>query len=610
VDPDLAALADAHGVGTRYVNWQSVEIEVDPEVVISVLRLLDVDPSDPAALANTAHAPVAPPATHTGPVTSLPTSPSTWGWMLQLYALRSAGSWGVGDFADLATFTAWAASTGAGAILLNPLHAVAFDDAAGDSVPASPYSPSSRRFINPLYLRIEHTDAYRDAGAGLRGQVDALRPAVDPGETIDYDTAWRAKRKALELLWAAQPEHAAVSGEGGIDQPALRHFATFNALVEQHGADWRRWPEELRHPGAPGVAASAACRIDAIAFHAWLQRLCAEQLRVANAAAAGMPVGIVHDLAVGIDPGGADAWMLQDVIAAGAKIGAPPDAFNQQGQDWGLATWRPDRLAATGYAAYRDMLRGIFGHAGGLRVDHVAGLWRLWWVPPGKSADQGTYVHCDPDAMLGILVDEARAAGSSVIGEDLGTVLPIVTEGLQERNLLGSAVLWFTRDADGGFVPPAEWPERVLATVSTHDLPTAAGYLTGEHVLARAEAGVLGRDVKEEWAAAAQDRARLLALLDAEGLIEADSTDEEIIIALHELLARTPCRLVLASPYDVLGEVRQPNLPGTLEQYPNWRIPLPLLLEEVLEDPRMRHVAEILNARSRPSPVAERARPG
>jgi 4-alpha-glucanotransferase len=440
-----------------------------------------------------------------------------------------------------------------------------------------------------VYLRIERTEAYRTADPALKARVDALRPG-NPANVIDYDAVWRAKRAALTLLWNGQ--------NGQIPDSALTSFATFNALVEQHGADWRRWPDEVRHPDASGVA-SASTR--EIAFQAWLQELCAEQLRVANDAAAGLPVGIVHDLAVGIDPGGADAWMLQDVIAAGAKIGAPPDAFNQQGQDWGLATWRPDRLAATGYAAYRELLRGIFAHARGLRVDHVAGLWRLWWVPPGESPDQGTYVHYDPDAMLGVLVEEARAAGAAVIGEDLGTVLPIVTEGLRERNILGSAVLWFTRDAGGDFLPPAKWPERALATISTHDLPTAAGYLSGEHVRARAEAGVLGRDVEEERASAADDIARLKTLLSNEGLEGADPIE-----ALHELLARTPCRLVLASPYDVLGEVRQPNLPGTVDQYPNWRIPLPLLLEEVVQDPRMHRVAEILSrrdGRSRPSPA-------
>jgi 4-alpha-glucanotransferase len=577
-------------VATWYEDWQSSPVDVDPEVVTSVLRLLDVDVSDPAA------ALAAAPAKRdvTGALADeLPTFPPTWGWMLQLYGLRSAGSWGVGDFADLAAFTTWAAAAGAGAILLNPLHAVAFSDARGDSVPASPYSPSSRRFINPMYLRIEDTGAYRDADAALRARVDALKPATGDAEVIDYDTAWRAKRAALELLWpTVRP--------GPVDDPALADFATYNALAERHGADWRAWPAHLRHPGDP---ATAAAEPDLVAFHAWLQQLCAEQLRAANDAAGDMTVGIVHDLAVGIDPGGADAWMLQDVLATGAKIGAPPDSFNQQGQDWGLATWRPDRLAATGYAAYRELLRGIFAHASGLRVDHVAGLWRLWWVPPEGTAAEGTYVRYDPDAMLGILVEEARAAGAVVVGEDLGTVLPVVTEGLRDRNILGSAVLWFTRDAEGDFVPPEKWVERALATISTHDLPTATGFLSGEHVLARAEAGVLGRDVQEEWAAATEDRTKLLALLDSEGLVAPDATDEEIVVAMHELLARTPCRLVLASPYDVLGEVRQPNLPGTVDQYPNWRIPLPLPLEQIVADPRMHRVGEIFSARSRRSPA-------
>jgi 4-alpha-glucanotransferase len=562
---NLEELAGAYGVATTYENWQGVHVAVDPEVIAKVLGLLDTSkPPPPTPAGVSEHA-------------QLPPSPFTWGWMVQVYSLRSAGSWGVGDFADLATFTAWAAGLGAGAILLNPLHAVACSSAAGDPVPPSPYSPSSRRFINPIYLRIEDTGAYRTADASTQAEVDALKPTNNT-TVIDYDTVWRAKHTALKRLWNGQKAQDS--------EPALTTFATFNALVERHGADWRQWPDD--------VDADA----DEIAFQAWLQELCAEQLRAANAAAAGMAIGIVHDLAVGIDPGGADAWMLQDVIAAGAKIGAPPDAFNQQGQDWGLATWRPDRLAATGYAAYRDLLRGIFAHASGLRVDHVAGLWRLWWIPPGEPADRGTYVSYDADAMLGILVEEARAAGATVIGEDLGTVLGIVTQGLRERDILGSAVLWFTRDWNGDFRPPAQWPERALATISTHDLPTAAGYLSGDHVRARAEAGVLSRDVEEERRQAADDVSRLKKLIDQEGL-----ADEDPIVALHELLARTPCRLVLASPYDVLGEIRQPNLPGTVDQYPNWRIPLPLPLEEVVEDPRMVKVAAILKNRSQPSPA-------
>jgi 4-alpha-glucanotransferase len=561
VDQDLARLAAAYGVATWYENWQGVHVEVDPDVVVAVLRLFDVDAGSPATVRESLRTAPARPATSA----ALPPAPSAWGWMLQLYGLRSASSYGVGDLADLATFTRWAASTGAGAVLLNPLHAVS----PIDPIPASPYSPSSRRFVNPLYLRVE-----------------GMAPSTGATDLVDHAETWRAKRAVLQQRWAESSEPAA-----DLD-PALRDFATYNALAERHGGDWRTWPAGLRRPDGPDVAAARAALADRVAFHAWLQRLCDEQLDEVRRAAAGMPIGIVHDLAVGIDPGGADAWMLQDVLATGARIGAPPDAFNQQGQDWGLTSWRPDRLAATGYAAYRDLLRGVFRHAGGLRVDHVAGLWRLWWVPPGASADQGTYVHYDADAMVGILVEEARAAGAVVVGEDLGTVLPTVTEGLREREILGSAVLWFTRDASGAFVPPAKWPERALASISTHDLPTAAGFLRGEHVTARAAAGVLGRDVEEELAAAEDDWRRLFELFAAEGL---DASDP--VFALHEVLARTPCRMVLASPYDVLGEARQPNLPGTTDQYPNWRIPLPLTLEELTADDRVHRVIGLFNSR-------------
>ncbi|WP_433617283.1 4-alpha-glucanotransferase [Dactylosporangium sp. CA-139114] len=569
-DESLAAEAAARGVATWYETAGHRRVDIDPEVVRSVMALLEPRGAGVAPAA--------------APVT-LPEVPRTWGWMIQLYGVRSAASWGVGDFADLAVFARWAALTGAGAILVNPLHAVA----PVDPMPPSPYSPSSRRFVNAVYLRVEDLPEYRAADAELRSRVDALRPAS--ADLIDYDTVWRAKRSALELLAADLPDIADCSDV----EPALRDFATYTALAEVHGVDWREWPQELRRPGPAAYAAADPKRA---AFHVWLQRRCAEQLAAANAAAADMAVGIVHDLAVGIDPGGADAWTLQDVIAQGAKVGAPPDAFNQQGQDWGLATWRPDRLAATDYEAYRTLLRGIFEHAGGLRVDHVAGLWRLWWIPPGHGAAQGAYVHYDAESMLGVLIEEAVRAGAVVVGEDLGTVEPVVTQTLQARNILGSAVLWFTRDDDGAFIPPAQWPANAMASISTHDLPTATGFLTGEHVHARAEAGVLTRPVPQEQAAADQDRAALLALLSAEGLADETSTDAELVVAMHRLLTRTPCRIVLASPYDVLGEPRQPNLPGTSQQYPNWRIPLPLKLEELTADPRMLQIAEILDARA------------
>ena len=595
MDAALVELAGAYGVATSYWDWQGRLVHVDPDVVVAVLGVLGVDatrpktalkeiPDRPRTLVTTDGEPgwYERPDGTTVIVTPdrLPEPARTWGWMLQLYALRSAASWGAGDFADLARFAEWAAETGAGALLLNPLHAVP----PIRPVPASPYSPSSRRYVNPLYLRVEDTSAYRLADPDTRAAVDRLRPPADT-DLIDYDAVWDAKRQALELLW--RTENPRPSDDG---------FATYCALAELHGADWRRWPAELHRPDGPGVARARAAAADRVAFHAWLQRLCDEQLAAAAKAAAGMQIGIVHDLAVGIDPGGADGWMLQDVLAQGIRIGAPPDAFNQLGQDWGLAAWRPDRLAATGYRAYRDLLAASLRHGGGLRVDHVAGLWRLWWIPPGASPDQGTYVRYDAKAMLGALLTEAHRAGAVVIGEDLGTVLPEVRQAMSERQVLGSAVLWFTRrweEPGQPFLPPAEWPRLALASISTHDLPTVPGFLTDEHVRVRAQLGILGRTVAEELAVAEADRAALRDLLAAEGL-----AGEAPVPALHMLLARTPCRLVMASPYDALGEVRQPNLPGTVDGYPNWRIPLPVPLDELIGDERMLAIARILARRS------------
>jgi 4-alpha-glucanotransferase len=372
----------------------------------------------------------------------------------------------------------------------------------------------------------------------------------------------------------------------------LRDFATFCALAQRHGPHWSRWPRELQHP------ATASADPQEVAFHAWVQHRCNEQLAAARDAAHGMAIGVVHDLAVGVDPEGADAWALQDVLATGVTVGAPPDTFNQQGQNWGLPPWRPDRLAATGYAAYRDMLRAVLAHADGLRIDHVAGLWRLWWVPPGASPAQGTYVRYDAAAMLAALALEAHRAGAVVIGEDLGTVEPEVTETLATQRMLGCAVLWFARDEQTPGTPllaPQRWPQQAAASISTHDLPTAVGFLRGEHVRARAALGLLN-DEAAEWAQAAAERAELISLLRAEGLLGTEN-EEEIVVAMHALLARTPCRLLLVSPYDVVGEIRQPNLPGTIDEYPNWRLPLPVTLEQLQRDPRVGRVVEALRLR-------------
>lgn len=648
LDGDLRELAAAHGVATEYRDGARRRVQVDADVVVGVLGLLDVDATTPharrAALAlarehaargdlpgTIAVRPDAPrpipepgvlideqgarrdvtraiPA-GLGPgwyrleladrqVTVVVAPPRlaeprrSWGWMLQLYALRSRASWGIGDLGDLRAFAEWTGREhGASAVLLNPLHAIT----PVPPVQPSPYTPSSRRFATPLALSIPDLAAYSRASDAVRREVDALRPHTH--DRIEHDRVWAAKRSALELLWRSEgrPDQA---GAGRDESPDLVEFATFCALAERHGARWSRWPAELRHPAGADVARAREELAPRVAFHAWVQQQVQAQLGAARDTARAAGVRIVHDLAVGCDPEGADAWALQDVLALGVDVGAPPDDFSRQGQNWGLPPWRPDRLDATGYAAYRDLLRALLRQADGLRIDHVAGLWRLWWVPPGASPDRGTYVHYDADVMLAVLTLEAHRAGALVIGEDLGTVEPEVTAGLAERSILGSSVLWFTRDEAAPGRPllaPEAWPECSTATISTHDLPTASGFLRGEHVRARAELGLLGDGdaVVAEQARARIDRLELVELLREQGLVTGeDPGEDQIVVALHALLARTRCRLALVSPYDMVGEPRQPNLPGTIDEYPNWRLPLPLGLEELRSDPQVRAVTD------------------
>jgi 4-alpha-glucanotransferase len=574
-----------------------------------------------------------------------------WGWAVQLYALRSAGSWGMGDFADLATLAAWsgsAAGGGADVLLVNPLHACA----PTHPVQPSPYYPVSRRFLSPLYLRPELTPEYAAATPATRAAVDDYaatarrgRPAAEVagpvaaeraefGELIDRDAVWAAKRAALELLFAAGaapgPDRAA--GEGpdtsrgsaaaadaaDDDDEELSDFATWCALAEEYGPDWRAWPAELRDRAPAALAAARVRLAGLVAFHRWLQRRAEQQLAAAQQAArdAGMRVGVVHDLAVGVDPGGADTWAGRDAYAPGASIGAPPDLFNQQGQDWGLPPWRPDRLAETGYAPVRRMIAAVLARGGGLRVDHILGLFRLWWIPGGAGAAGGTYVRYDAAAMLGVLALEAVKAGALIVGEDLGTVEPTVATSLDEFGVLGSSVLWFENDADGAPLPPDAWRARTMASVTTHDLPTAAGFLVGEHVRVRAERGLLTRPVADEAADWRRDRDALLAHLVAHGLldeppatVDGDLSPEQVraaALAMHRLLVATPSKIILAALGDAVGDRAQPNLPGTVDSYPNWRLPVRdedgrvLSLEDLMTDQRVIRLAAILAEAAHP----------
>ncbi len=495
----------------------------------------------------------------------LPEGFRTWGWAVQLYALRSRTSWGIGDLADLREFADWSrTSLGAGAIILNPLHAVL------PFVPqeASPYFPSSRRYRNPLYLRVEEVPGAADAGAEL-DRLAAQGRALTGERRIDRDAVFRLKMAALESLWAAGERVAddGLTRYRAREGRALEEFATFCALAERHRAGWKQWPESYRHPASPAVARFAAEHARRVAFHAWIQWQLDEQM-----ARAGRSLRLVTDLAIGFDGEGADAWSWQDVLARDVTVGAPPDEFAHEGQDWGTPPFVPHRLRARGYQPFVETVRAGFRHAGGMRIDHVMGLFRLFWVPGGGTARHGAYVRYPTDDLLAILALESERAGALVVGEDLGTVEPGVRERLAAERILSTRVLWFEPG------PPAGYPALSLAAVTTHDLPTVRGLWTGSDLEEQRRVGVVPNVPGTEAL-----RARVRALI---GLPD-DAPADVVALTIHRRLAEAPSTLLAATLEDALGVVERPNLPGTTQdRRANWALALPETLEDIQTDPR------------------------
>jgi 4-alpha-glucanotransferase len=531
-----------------------------------------------------------------------------WGLATQLYSVRSQRSWGIGDLTDLTDLAVWAGLRhGAGFVLVNPLHAAA----PTAPMEPSPYLPTSRRFVNPLYLRVEAVPEFayvRHRGRIRKARAEAAAHA-DRSELIDRDAAWKAKRAALQSVYLVQRSagrELAYDAYRAREGPSLDDFAIWCALAPKYGADWHQWPEALQHPANPAVRDFAAKHADAVDFHRWLQWQLDDQLTAAQSVAvqSGMSLGIMHDLAVGVDPNGADAWALQDVLALGVTAGAPPDEFNQLGQDWSQPPWRPDQLVEHAYEPFRALVNAVLRHAGGVRIDHIIGLFRLWWIPKGAPPTEGTYVRYDHEAMIGIVALEAHRAGAVVVGEDLGTVEPWVRDYLADRGLLGTSILWFELDRDrgGGPLEAQRWREYCLSSVTTHDLPPTAGYLAGEHVRLRQELGLLTRPVDEELAGDRAEQAAWLDELRRVGLLGEDPDVEQIVLALYRYLGRTPSKLLALSLADAVGDVRTQNQPGTTDEYPNWRVPLTgpdghrLLLEDVFRDRRAARLAEAMNA--------------
>ena len=596
---DLRRRAAAMGINVTYWDWTGREVTVGDDTLAAILDALGDVPPAPAA-----------PLTH-DPHASAPVPPKrAWGFAAQLYSLRSRGSWGHGDLRDLANLARWSArDLGADFVLINPLHAAE----PLPPVSPSPYLAMSRRFISPLYLRIEDIPEYQSLPHSERTRLNALAApllvASGTADLIDRDAVWTAKRAALEII---RPVPLSPERQASLDEfkashgRALQDWATWCAIAEVRGPDYRTWPGYLRDPRSAEVAVLRGDLARQAEFHIWTQWLVAEQAAAAQQAArdAGMSIGVICDLAVGEHPGGADAWSGQDTFVRGISVGAPPDAFNQRGQDWTLSPWHPGHLAAQGYGPLADLVGAALAPAGGVRIDHVMGMSRLWWIPRGMSPDRGAYVRYDANAALSVLATEAAKAGAVAIGEDLGTVEPWLRDALAARGVLGTSMLWFERGWSNEPLAPQYWRRNALVTVSTHDLPPAAAFITGEQVTERALLGLLTRPVQEERAAADRLVADWLGALAGQGLIAPGQRPgaREFTAALYAYLARTQALLIGVSLAEAVGQRRSQNMPGTTTEYPNWRIPLcgpsgsPVLLEDLAGDPTLRAVVAAVSS--------------
>ncbi|MCU0840570.1 MAG: 4-alpha-glucanotransferase [Thiobacillaceae bacterium] len=551
---------------------------------------------------------VCPPTCHRPP--ALADDRRVWGLSAQLYGVRSARNWGMGDYTDLKALVEWAAGHGAALVGVNPLHALYPHNPSH----CSPYSPSSRQFLNVLYLDVEAVPDFHAcpearkavAGAAFKARLRALRDAPQ----VDYVRVAAAKYRVLEKLWrcfrARHLEHDTERGrdfrrfqaEQGDD---LYHLALFEALQAHfHGRDaavwgWPAWSAEYHDPRGPTVRAWAEAHAERVEYQQYLQWLAAGQLAGAAARAdeLGLGIGLYQDLAVGVDRGGAETWMHRDLYAFEASVGAPPDDFNLHGQDWGLPPLIPHRLRAAAYGPFIRMLRANMRAAGALRIDHVMGLMRLYWVPPECKADQGVYVAYPLRDLLGILALESRRNRCLVIGEDLGTVPPEMRQAMGEMGILAYRLFYFEKrwDTDQAYTAPGEIEREVLVAASTHDLPTLAGFWRGGDLALRARLALFPTAAQREAQIADRgaDRERLLRALHGEGLLprgisgrpeEVPALSPELALAIHRYLARSRARVMLVQAEDLLGETEQANLPGTVDEHPNWRRKLSRDLED------------------------------
>ena len=513
-----------------------------------------------------------------------------WGLTAQVYALRSAGDGGIGDATGIASLAEAAAARGADALCLSPTHALF----TADPTRFAPYSPSSRLFRNPLHAAPALVFGDAPVAQAMReaGLADAFA-RLEGEKLIDWPASSAAKLDLLRALFdgfllgpeAEGPlgaDFARYRADGG---ELLHQHATFEALHADRAPehDWRRWTLDLRDPGSAAVATFATSHWREVLFHEFLQWLVDRSLAAAQSRAreAGMRIGLIGDLAVGMDPTGSHAWSRQQDILQGVAIGAPPDLFNPRGQDWGLTGFSPRALEEGGFVPFIATLRAVLRHAGGLRIDHAMGLSRLWLVPDGADPADGAYLAYPLVDLLRLLALESARHDAVVVGEDLGTVPDGFRETLGQAGVHGMRVLWFERGDGNSFLPPHDWEQAALAMTTTHDLPTVAGWWHGTDIARRAACARLGPGVTAEDAATERDgdRTALWQRLVAEGLVEGaappPASPERVVDAALAFVTRTPSQLCTLPLEDLLGEKEQANLPGTVEEHPNWRRRMP-----------------------------------
>jgi len=584
MDPILEQAA-RWGVEAAHYDGLGRHWQVAPSVLLRILEAIGAHGTDPR-LPEAAAEHVAPAfqGHHALPQRS-------WGIAIQLYGIRSQRNWGHGDFTDLANLIDIAAALGASAIGLNPLHML-FDDRAEE---ASPYFPSSRLFLNPLYIDVE---AIPECPRAALANIASAVTASGQRDLVDYAGVAQCKAKALALTFNAFRKLATEARRRQFDDfkraraPLLQSFTAFEVLRRRFGQPWWEWPVELRKPDPSALRDALSTDADELDYYAFVQWIADQQLSACKARAqdAGLPIGLYLDVAVGVRADGFDAWNNQDFILPSLEIGAPPDQLNTEGQRWGLAGINPLSLIESNCAPFRAVLRASMQYAGAIRIDHILGLKRFYLIPRGVRADQGAYVRFPFEALLAAAAEESNASRCIVIGEDLGTVPPGFQDTLASYGIWSFQVMLFQRAADGGFIAPELYRENALVTFATHDLPTFAGWLSGHDLAVKRGLGLDPGETEHDRATAKESLGRAMTW---RGLPNIDC------LSVTRFLADTPSRLLMVSLEDALGLVDQVNMPGTIDEHPNWRRRLAVPLEDLLQSSMLRPVATVMEANRR-----------